>query len=301
MNNTADMPIQKEISMIIISPSVLAADFSRLGEQIKRVEDAGAEYLHLDVMDGIFVPNISFGSCVISALRKDSKMVFDVHLMITDPIRYVDDFIKAGADIITIHYESCEDPLSVVRYIRSRGVKASVSVKPQTPIEVLYPMLNELDMALIMTVEPGFGGQKLIPETDIITIHYESCEDPLSVVRYIRSRGVKASVSVKPQTPIEVLYPMLNELDMALIMTVEPGFGGQKLIPETVSKVRKLRDYASTSRINIDIEVDGGVGADNLAMLTDAGANVIVAGSSIFKAADPQKAIEDMRAAAMKA
>lgn len=219
--------------MIIISPSVLAADFSRLGEQIKRVEDAGAEYLHLDVMDGIFVPNISFGSCVISALRKDSKMVFDVHLMITDPIRYVDDFIKAGADIITIHYESCEDPLSVVRYIRSRGVKASVSVKPQTPIEVLYPMLNELDMALIMTVEPGFGGQKLIPET--------------------------------------------------------------------VSKVRKLRDYASTSRINIDIEVDGGVGADNLAMLTDAGANVIVAGSSIFKAADPQKAIEDMRAAAMKA
>lgn len=219
--------------MIIISPSVLAADFSRLGEQIMRVEDAGAEYLHLDVMDGIFVPNISFGSCVISALRKNSKMVFDVHLMITDPIRYVDDFIKAGADIITIHYESCEDPLSVVRYIRSRGVKASVSVKPQTPVEVLYPMLNELDMALIMTVEPGFGGQKLIPET--------------------------------------------------------------------VSKVRKLRDYASTSRINIDIEVDGGIGADNLAMLTDAGANVIVAGSSIFKAADPQKAIEDMRAAAMRA
>lgn len=219
--------------MIIISPSVLAADFSRLGEQVMRVEDAGAEYLHLDVMDGIFVPNISFGSCVISALRKNSKMVFDVHLMITDPIRYVDDFIKAGADIITIHYESCEDPLSVVRYIRSRGVKASVSVKPQTPVEVLYPMLNELDMALIMTVEPGFGGQKLIPET--------------------------------------------------------------------VSKVRKLRDYASTSRINIDIEVDGGIGADNLAMLTDAGANVIVAGSSIFKAADPQKAIEDMRAAAMRA
>lgn len=218
--------------MITISPSVLAADFSRLGEQIKCVEDAGAEYLHLDVMDGIFVPNISFGPCVISALRKDSKMVFDVHLMITDPIRYVDDFINVGADIITIHYESCEDPLSVVRYIRSRGVKASVSVKPQTSVEVLYPMLNELDMALVMTVEPGFGGQKLIPET--------------------------------------------------------------------VSKVRKLRDYANKSRINIDIEVDGGIGADNLTMLTDAGANVIVAGSSIFKAADPKKAIDDMRAAAMR-
>lgn len=232
MNNTADVPIQKEISMITISPSVLAADFSRLGEQIKCVEDAGAEYLHLDVMDGIFVPNISFGPCVISALRKDSKMVFDVHLMITDPIRYVDDFINVGADIITIHYESCEDPLSVVRYIRSRGVKASVSVKPQTSVEVLYPMLNELDMALVMTVEPGFGGQKLIPET--------------------------------------------------------------------VSKVRKLRDYANKSRINIDIEVDGGIGADNLTMLTDAGANVIVAGSSIFKAADPKKAIDDMRAAAMR-
>lgn len=232
MNNTADVPIQKEISMITISPSVLAADFSRLGEQIKRVEDAGAEYLHLDVMDGIFVPNISFGPCVISALRKDSKMVFDVHLMITDPIRYVDDFINVGADIITIHYESCEDPLSVVRYIRSRGVKASVSVKPQTSVEVLYPMLNELDMALVMTVEPGFGGQKLIQET--------------------------------------------------------------------VSKVRKLRDYANKSRINIDIEVDGGIGADNLTMLTDAGANVIVAGSSIFKAADPKKAIDDMRAAAMR-
>ena len=218
--------------MITISPSVLAADFSKLGEQIKRVEDAGAEYLHLDVMDGIFVPNISFGSCVISALRKDSKMVFDVHLMITDPIRYIDDFIKAGADVITIHYESCEDPLSVARYIRSRGVKASVSIKPKTPANVLFPMLNELDMVLVMTVEPGFGGQKLIPET--------------------------------------------------------------------VSKVRELRDYANANGINIDIEVDGGIGADNLTMLTDAGANVIVAGSSIFKAADPKKAIEDMRAATMK-
>lgn len=216
--------------MITISPSVLAADFSKLAEEIKRVEDAGAEYLHLDVMDGVFVPNISFGACVISALRKNSNMVFDVHLMITDPIRYIDDFIKAGADIITVHYESCDDPLAVVRYIRSRGVKASVSIKPKTAAEVLFPMLSELDMALVMTVEPGFGGQKLIPET--------------------------------------------------------------------VSKVRELRDYADKNGIKIDIEVDGGIGADNLSMLTDAGANVIVAGSSIFKATDPKQAIADMRAVA---
>ena len=218
--------------MIIISPSVLAADFSKLNEEINKVENAGAEYLHLDVMDGIFVPNISFGGCVISALRPHSSMVFDVHLMITDPIRYIDDFIKAGADIITIHYESCDDPLSVVRYIKSKGVKASVSIKPKTDASVLFPMLSELDMALVMTVEPGFGGQKLIPET--------------------------------------------------------------------IDKVRELREYANANGINIDIEVDGGIGADNISLLTDAGANVIVAGSSIFRAADAKKAIDDMRASASK-
>ena len=213
--------------MLIISPSVLAADFSKLAEDVAKVEKAGAEYLHLDVMDGIFVPNISFGAPVISSLRKHSKMVFDVHLMITDPIRYIDDFVKAGADIITIHYESCDDPLSVVRYIHSKGVKAAVSIKPATSPEVLFPMLSELDMVLVMTVEPGFGGQKLIPET--------------------------------------------------------------------VDKVRVIRKYANERGVKLDIEVDGGIGADNLGMLTEAGANVIVAGSAIFKAEDPDAVIMAMR------
>ena len=216
--------------MIIISPSVLAADFSKLAEDVAKVEKAGAEYLHLDVMDGIFVPNISFGAPVISSLRKHSKMVFDVHLMITDPIRYVDDFVKAGADIITVHYESCDDPLSVVRYIHSGGVRAALSIKPATPPELLFPMMNELDMVLVMTVEPGFGGQKLIPET--------------------------------------------------------------------VQKVKVLRDYAEAQGLKLDIEVDGGIGADNLYMLTEAGANVIVAGSAIFKAEDPDAVMRAMRKSA---
>ncbi len=212
--------------MLIISPSILAADFTRLGEEVKKVENAGVPYLHLDVMDGVFVPNLSFGMPVIASLRAQSRTVFDVHLMITDPMRYVDGFIKAGADLLTIHYESCEDPAEVVRYIKSRGIKAAVAIKPATPAEVLFPMLHELDMALVMTVEPGFGGQKLIPET--------------------------------------------------------------------VEKIRILRTFANENGISIDIQADGGITAENLPMLTEAGVNVIVAGSAIFNAEDPSAVIAEM-------
>ena len=213
--------------MIKISPSVLAADFSRLGDELKKVELASAEYIHLDVMDGQFVPNISFGAPIISAVRGSSSAVFDVHLMIVDPQRYIDDFISAGADLITIHYESCDDPLSTLKYIRSKG--------------------------------------KL------------------------------AAVAIKPKTDVSVIYPLLDYVDMVLIMTVEPGFGGQKLIPETVQKVRVLKDYMNENGYDIDIQVDGGITTENLPEVVRAGANVIVAGSAIFRAADPSAAVAAMK------
>ncbi|MBR2354415.1 MAG: ribulose-phosphate 3-epimerase [Clostridia bacterium] len=213
--------------MLIISPSALAADFSRLGEEFAKVERAGAQYIHLDVMDGMFVPNISFGPPMIESLRKCSSMVFDVHLMIMDPIRYIDVFRQAGADLITFHYESCDDPSAVIRAIKESGAKVAMSVKPATPPEAVYPFLNDLDMVLVMTVEPGFGGQKLIPEM--------------------------------------------------------------------IAKVRALRTYAEDNGIQIDIQVDGGVTGENLGMLTEAGANVIVAGSAIFRAENPEQVIETMR------
>ena len=216
--------------MVYIAPSVLAADFSQLGEEVRRVEEAGANYLHLDVMDGIFVPNITFGAPVISALRRKTSLIFDVHLMIKDPQRYIDDFVKAGADIITIHYESCENPLEVIRQIRSHEVKVGVSISPKTPAQVLLPLLDEVDMILVMTVEPGFGGQKFMPDM--------------------------------------------------------------------MDKVRLLRKELLRRKLNVDIEVDGGISEDNAALVSEAGANILVAGSAIFKSRRPRLVISRMRSEA---
>ena len=213
--------------MIKISPSVLASDLSRLADEVSEIEKAGADMVHLDVMDGMFVTNISFGLPVIECLRKHSDMVFDVHLMIEAPERYADRFIDAGADILTFHYEACADSAALLDAIRARDVKSAISVKPKTPVEEIYPLL-------------------------------EKC-------------------------------------DMVLIMTVEPGYGGQALIPETLEKVKKLKAEIDARGLNIDIQVDGGINSVNAKDAVSAGANVLVAGSSVFKAADRRAAIDALR------
>lgn len=200
--------------MDILSPSILAADFYRLGEQIKEVENAGAAYLHVDVMDGMFVPSISFGMPVLASIRKSTQLFLDVHLMIEQPERYIEEFADCGADLINFHVEATEDVEGVIQKIRSLGKKVGITIKPATPAEAVQPYLKLVDMILVMTVEPGFGGQKLIP----------GCLD----------------------------------------------------------KVRELRRMAQSQGIDMDIEVDGGIDRDNVHLALEAGANVIVAGSAVF-------------------
>ncbi len=201
--------------MYILAPSLLAADFNILGKQIKETQECGAEYLHIDVMDGVFVPSISFGMPLIKSVRETSKQFFDVHLMIVDPIRYIKEFAECGADGITFHLEAAGNAEAVIDKIHEYGLKAGISIKPGTPVEAVYPYLTKVEMVLIMSVEPGFGGQAFMPE----------------------------------------------------------AYG----------RIGQLRRYIDEKKLPVKIEVDGGVGKKNVREVIAAGADVCVAGSAVFK------------------
>ena len=213
--------------MVKIAPSILSADFSKLGEDIISIDKYGAEFIHIDVMDGNFVPNISFGMPIIKSIRGITDRIFDVHLMIDNPSKYIDDFIACGADIITIHYES----------------------------------------------------EKHIDRT----------------INYIKSKGKKAGIALNPGTPVSIIKDLIPILDMVLIMSVNPGFGGQKFIPYTLNKIEEVKKISCECNKELLIEVDGGIGKNNVKSVVDAGANVIVAGSAIFGDGNIEANINNLR------